>query len=174
MSLFLFPFKKIFELLLLLCEGVVDGVLLAGHLRQHSGADHVGTERDGAQQATDADAQVSGVERPAGRDGQLHPDALADLHAQPMGPHALLLRRPRLLARLRTRIRGRGAGHGRRAMVRSHQTFHLSNGNRIAIAPTTTTYTKAKRQRAKPIPFVLYEILTIRPSLKSRPAVGLI
>jgi hypothetical protein len=39
-------------------------------------------------------------------------------------------------------------------MVRSHQTFHLSNGNRIAIAPTTTTYTKAKRQRAKPIPFV--------------------
>jgi hypothetical protein len=59
-------------------------------------------------------------------------------------------------------------------MVRSHQTFRLSNGNRIAIATTTTTYTKAKRQRAKPIPFVLYEILTIRPSLKSRPAVGMI
>lgn len=128
--------------------GVVDGVLHVGHLRQHCRPDNVGTEWDGAQQASNADAQVLGVERSSSRDGQLHSDALAALHAQQMGSDALLLRRPRFLARLWTRIRSRRAGHGRRTLVRSHQTFRLSNGNRISIRHT---HTHMQRHRAKPI-----------------------
>ena len=77
---------------------------------------------------------MPGVERLAGRDGQRHPDALATLHAQQMGPDSVLLRRPRLLACFRPRLRMRRLGHGRRAMAGPHQTFRLSNGNRISIA----------------------------------------
>jgi hypothetical protein len=37
------------------------------------------------------------------------------------------------LARIWTGIRSRCAGHGRRTLVCTHQTFRLSNGNRLSI-----------------------------------------